>query len=530
MTAPARAGRVTTRQRVGEVLAQSGFRRLVATRVASQLGDGIFQLATAKLLLFDNPGTNPALTLTALVAVTLVPFSVLAPLVGVFIDRWDRRKILTITPVVRAALAATLPLTIFGTDTSPAFFAVALVVLSANRLFLATTSAVLPRLVPEDDLLVANSVAATGGSLANVAGLGLGAATAALVGGSRAALVAACAFAVAALLARSLPIGSGRPRRRTQLRHALAPVLGDLADGLRHIRATPRVLFAFSAVASGQLLVGLVTGAITVVFISRLHLGVGSISTLLGAIGFGLGAGVVIVPLVARRLREDFIVPLSFAIGGFGVLLTAASLTRGRMTAGGVIVGLSYAFAKIPVDTIVQEEMPDEYRGRAFSVYDMLFNVARVAGTGLAAAAVEAGVSVDRIVAGGGVGYLFTSAALLLWARTIVGMRFGRRRAASESERAVTRSSGLAIPAGEMVTVRAYAGSRADEEPRAVVVGGREVPVDSVEWRGVQERSGERRRVFVVRLDGRRVRLAHIESSSLWEIERVLDPPGGRAT
>ena len=73
-----------------------------------------------------------------------------------------------------------------------------------------------------------------------------------------------------------------------------------------------------------------------------------------------------------------------------------------------------------------------------------------------------------------------------------------------------------------MVTVRAYAGSRAEEEPRAVVIGGRELPVDHIEWRAVEERAGERRRVFVIRLAGRRVRLAYIESSSLWEIERIL--------
>jgi hypothetical protein len=76
-----------------------------------------------------------------------------------------------------------------------------------------------------------------------------------------------------------------------------------------------------------------------------------------------------------------------------------------------------------------------------------------------------------------------------------------------------------------MVTVRAYAGSRADEEPRAVVVAGAEVPVEMIEWRAVEERDGERRRVFVCRVGGSRVRLAHIESSSLWEIERILDAP-----
>jgi len=83
----------------------------------------------------------------------------------------------------------------------------------------------------------------------------------------------------------------------------------------------------------------------------------------------------------------------------------------------------------------------------------------------------------------------------------------------------------FAPPAGEMVTVRAYAGSRAEEEPRAVVVGGSEVPVDLIEWRAVEERAGERRRVFVCRIGGSRVRLAYIESSSLWEIERILEAP-----
>ena len=526
MNGPAEfAGRISTRQRLNEVFSSGGFRRLVATRVASQLGDGLFQLAAVDLLLFDDPGANPAVTLTALVAVTLIPFSAVVPFVGVFIDRWDRRKILTYTPAFRAALAAMLPLTVIAGDESPAFFGVVLIVLSANRLFLATMSAVLPQLVPERDLLVANSVAATGGSIASVAGLGLGAAAAALLGGTNAALVAAAGFAGAALLARTLPVRRGAVRQPGRIFDELRAVLRDMGDGLRRVRSSSRVRYALSAVGAGQLLVGCTTGATAVLFIVRLDLGVGSISTLLGAVGFGLGIGVVVVPLIARRLREDFIVPLSFAIGASGVLLASSSLTRGRMTAAAMVVGLSYAFAKIPVDTIVQEEMPDSFRGRAFAVYDMLFNVARVAGTGIAALLVEAAVRLEMIVMLTGFGYLFTSAALFLWARRILGVKRSRteRRAAPEAE----ASHGVALPAGEIVTVRAYAGSRADEEPRAVVVGGSEVPVESIEWRAVEERAGERRRIFVVRLGGRRVRLAYMESSSLWEIERVLDPPAG---
>ncbi len=293
--------------------------------------------------------------------------------------------------------------------------------------------------------------------------------------------------------------------------------------------ADRRVRFALSATIAGQVSVGMMTAATAVVFLSELNLGVGSVSTLLGAIGIGLGVGVVIVPLVARRMREDFILPLAFAIGGAGVLMTSVSLTQANMTAAGVIVGLSYAFAKIPTDTIVQKEMADDVRGRAFSVYDMLFNLSRVAGTALAALLVAASIRTETIVLGTGFFYLFASAALVAWARRIVGMKRLRLSRARAAEPPLETVAPVALPAGEMVVVRAYAGSRADEEPRAVVVGGREVPVEEVEWRAVEERDGERRRVFVVRLGGARVRLAHIESSSLWEIERIIQSSKGAA-
>ena len=419
MIGPARAGR-TTRQRIREVFSSAGFRRLVTTRVVSQIGDGLFQLAAADLLLFEDPGPNPALKLTALVAVTLVPFSVVVPFVGVFIDRWDRRRILTYTPFFRAALASLLPLTIIGDNESPVFFVITLIVLSANRLFLATMSAVLPSLVPDRDLLEANSVAATGGSIATVTGLGLGAAAAAAVGGTRTALFAAVAFTGAGLLARTLPIARHVAKVSGAIGAEVRAVLSDIVAGVRRALESRRVPFALSAVGYGQLLVGATTGVTAVVFITRLDLGVGSISSLLGAVGVGLGVGVVLVPIIGRRIRAEFIVAISFAIGSSGVLLSATSLTRGRMTAAAVVVGLSYAFAKIPVDTIIQEEMPDDYRGRAFAAYDLLFNVARVAGTGIAAIAVEANARLDATLVTFAAGYLLTSGGLFVWARRIV--------------------------------------------------------------------------------------------------------------
>jgi MFS family permease len=517
MTGPAAPGpgRRTTVERVREVFSSGGFRRLFATRVVSQLGDGIFQLAAADVLLFQEPSTNPALTLTVISVVTLMPFSAIGPFSGVFIDRWERRKILSRTPLVRACFAALTPLVVNGNR--PLFYLVVLTVLSANRFFLATMSTVLPQLVPRDDLLVANSVATTGGSIANVTGLGLGALLSGAFGGDRAALIAAAGFAVAAALARTVPAHRGFEPAGAPFGEAVREVLRELVEGVRRVRESRRATYALSAIAAVQTLVGAMSASVTVFFISILGLKVRAASSLLGVLAVGIGLGVVLVPFLARRVQRDALIPLSFLISGLAVLATGAHLTRFRVVAGSVFVGISYALAKIPVDTIVQEELPDAFRGRAFAAYDLLFNMARVLGTALAALAVAAHARLGTVVLAIGGSYLVASAFFRAWSRRLLPV--GRTRKTQPAP-------AVLLPVGELVTVRAYAGSRADEEPRAVVVGGRDVPIDEIEWRAVEERGGERRRVFVVRIRGMRVRLAYVESTSLWEVERALGPGG----
>ncbi|HVL91464.1 MAG TPA: MFS transporter, partial [Actinomycetota bacterium] len=380
-----RAAQPTTLARVREIFAQPGFGRFFSTRITSQVGDGIFQLATADLLLFDNPGANPALTLAILSAVTLVPFSIVAPFVGVFIDRWDRRTILQVVPLVRAVLAATIALGVGGETHGPLFYLLVLLVLSANRFFLATMSAVLPQFVPEDDLLVANSVSSTGGSVSNVIGLGIGSALAAVVGGTATAGFAAIAFLGGALLARGLHVQRGLPKNVKPLREDVRDVVIEMVDGVRRLRESAKATFALSAVSVNQFLIGAMTGVVASYFIKNLDLGVGAITGLLGVIAFGIGIGVATVPAIARIIGRERMIPLSFAVAAVTLFIVGITLSRVIVIASAWLVGLAYAIIKIPVDTIVQEEMPDSYRGRAFAAYDMLFNVARVSGTIVAA-------------------------------------------------------------------------------------------------------------------------------------------------
>jgi hypothetical protein len=122
----------------------------------------------------------------------------------------------------------------------------------------------------------------------------------------------------------------------------------------------------------------------------------------------------------------------------------------------------------------------------------------------------------SAIVAGVGVAYVL-AAAWTARASARIGVHVPQHATPLLENETTTTFTG-----GEMVAVRAYAGYRAQEEPRAIVLGDREWTIDGVDWRAVEERDGRRRRVFAVRVAGQRVRLAYNESSELWEIDRVI--------
>ena len=84
------------------------FRRLFAVRVASQFADGVFQVALAAYLIFA-PERQPSPTaIAAALATVLLPFSVLGPFVGVFLDRWSRRQVLALSNFIRVGMVLLL--------------------------------------------------------------------------------------------------------------------------------------------------------------------------------------------------------------------------------------------------------------------------------------------------------------------------------------------------------------------------------------------------------------------------------------
>jgi hypothetical protein len=110
----------------------------------------------------------------------------------------------------------------------------------------------------------------------------------------------------------------------------------------------------------------------------------------LGLSGAGFFAGAVITPAVVRRIGKQTWIVALLGLAALTVLVTIAPFREVPLAVGGFVLGLASQGIKISVDVIVQESVLDAYRGRVFSVYDMLFNGVFVGAAAVAAVTLPA--------------------------------------------------------------------------------------------------------------------------------------------
>ncbi|MBW0009953.1 MAG: MFS transporter, partial [Pseudonocardiales bacterium] len=161
---------VTGRLRVRRLLGTRGFGRLLASRFATQWGDGVFQAGLGGAVLFNPERQAAPMAVAAGLAVLLLPYSLVGPFAGALLDRWDRRRILVmanlmrVVPIVLVALAVGV-----GVAGAPLYLG-ALLVTGLSRFVVAGMSAGLPHVAPPGRLVRANALATTVGSAMTVLG------------------------------------------------------------------------------------------------------------------------------------------------------------------------------------------------------------------------------------------------------------------------------------------------------------------------------------------------------------------------
>ena len=393
--APALATRTASRHNVLAILSRRGFRRLVAVRLLSQLGDGWFQAGLASSVLFNPERAASPIAITAAFAVLLLPYSIVAPFVGVFLDRWSRRTSMGIANLARAAAVVPAAVSVWYGREDMIFLFAALTVVALNRFFLSGLSAAQPHVVESERLVTANSFATTAGSVVYAGSLGSAGVAIHFIGTglhqyAAVAVVAALSYLGAAVLTlvwfRPDALGPDDTVRLTgSIIAGVRDTVVGMVSGFRHLARSPAASAVLLTQAAHRALFGVL--AITTLLLYRNHYAVGnadaSINGLLpvaAAAAAGALLAALITPRMTRRLGAGRWLVLVTAV--LAILVPAFGLPYLPVltVAAAFVVSLGSQATKIVTDTSLQLEIEDDYRGRVFSINDTGFNLMFVFG------------------------------------------------------------------------------------------------------------------------------------------------------
>jgi MFS family permease len=370
---------------------------LLLVRLVGQFGDGVFQVALAAAVLFNPERQAHAADVAAGFAVILLPYSFIGPFAGVLIDRWWRQRVLVLSNLLRAVLVLGVAAEVAVGLDNELFYISALVVVSVNRFFLSTLSASLPHVVDLPELVTANALSTTSGGVAATLGGGFGIAIRGLAGDTNVGYGIVGALALLPYLASALTARGFRRRalgpdavHRTNRETARAVVLGLIA-GARYVVGIRPVSYALIVIGIYRFCYGIIT--ITTLLLYRNYLvddgvfraGLAGLAQIILGVAIGSALSAIVTPPITRRLgfvRWAAVLLVTAAVAGVGLILPyrLPLLILCACTLGFTSQGI-----KICVDTLLQQNVMDEFRGRVFTLYDTLFNLTFVAAAVLTA-------------------------------------------------------------------------------------------------------------------------------------------------
>lgn len=366
------------------------FAWLMMSQFLAQAGDGIVQTALAKFIVFggqrgfDIEGARSPDDLLRIALYVFVPYTIVSPFFGVVIDRWNRRRLLISTNALRAGILLLFALLGIGVFGDGALFVAFLITLAGTRVILATKAAALPVALHEDSLVEGNAVSQLGGAIFQLGGAGVAFVAAAFVPVEPVVLAGVVVYAAAAVAARAIG-RPGRGRSPARFGEELRRVAASVADGVRAVAGAAqaaasiatyfwlRFLWSFSIVGIGFIARELAAGDDFVVLV--LTGGAGAVGAVLGFVASG--------PLLARAGTTAHLVLTSGALAGISVAVLGAVEAKAAVAVLTFFLGLGFFVAKITLDTLVQQALGDDFRGRAFSLYDIAYNVAWVVAAGV---------------------------------------------------------------------------------------------------------------------------------------------------
>ena len=410
------------------------FAKLWAAQLVSLLGDWFSTIVISALIVTYTQGTGyQGIAISGFLIARMIPPLLMRPLAGVLADRFDRKRLLIVSDLLRALAVLGLLFTTRSPDYLPLVYVFVIIQFLVSSVFEPARNAIMPSILYRHQLIIGNTLSSVTWSAMLAVGAITGGLVAEVFGIEIALLIDSATFLLSALFVAWIVIPEtprseiGQAKREVQ-----AKSQRTFVDGLRYFVNNPATAAAIF-VKAGQS----ITSSDTLIVIYGTQVfalgdqGITSMAILWAAFGFGA----IIGPLITNRFSDDStrvlrrLIILGFAFIALGWLLWGFAPSLEVLTLAVFVRAMGGSVNWTYSSVIIQQQVPDEYLGRMFSLDFAGFELVQSVGI------LAVGIAIDILGEGGTRPIVFASALaavvpLLLWMRIVQWLEKRESRAA----------------------------------------------------------------------------------------------------
>ncbi len=371
--------------RFRDILKNRSFLLLWLGQIISNFGEKLTQMALIALVYKKAPGS--AIDLAKLFFFIVIPVFIIGPVAGVYVDRWDRERVMMISDMLRGILVLSIPFFIlFFKNLIPVYIAV-FFIFSTTRFFFLSKMAIIPDIVPKGMLLIANTLSDTTRIIAMFVGMLVAGVLVERLGPVNGFYINSLTYFISALFISNMIVKriishfrEDILKAKDEIKKAIRKsVWSEIKEGIKFVVEHKEMNF----VAKSFFVFMAGIGAMSCVIIVFIQEAFGSVTKDLGILfmflGLGAFVGMMLYGRFGQGIRKEKVISTCMLSSGIFVVLFAASakLIPHLWVSGAAmfVLGLSIGPIIVSLNTMVHESIPQEIRGRIFSSLEAVIHV-----------------------------------------------------------------------------------------------------------------------------------------------------------
>ena len=351
------------------------FRKLWFAQFVSVFGDFLALFGVISLITFRWHGNVMQVTWVSIAY--MVPLALVGPVAGVFVDRWNVKRVMVASDLIRAFLALLL---VWTTDVRQ-ICAILFAISTVSSFFAPSQSVTVRTLIPVDKLLAANALMSQAFYTVRLVSPAAAGALISAMSERACFVLDAASFAFSGLMILTITIDR-KPAAASG--KTMKGFLTDFTSGNRFIFTHPSLAFVISSMVAAMFVMSCFSPLISIYVRDALLASSKRGPLLFGIVSSMVGVGLILGTQVINRLghgrsKKD-IVLAGLLVASCAVGLLAAFRNFIGASSATFLMGIGFSFVIVSAQTLMQQETPREMIGRVSSSFMSLFSVAQVLG------------------------------------------------------------------------------------------------------------------------------------------------------